>query len=40
MDVIQAIDYAAFVESMFILVTILGLLYLRYTRPDLPRPIR
>merc|ERR1711974_42414 len=27
-------------ESMFILVTILGLLYLRYTRPDLPRPIR
>merc|ERR1711909_220576 len=36
----MGIDYAAFVESMFILVTILGLLYLRYTRPDLPRPIR
>lgn len=39
-DVYRLIDYAAFVESMFILVTILGLLYLRYTRPDLPRPIR
>merc|ERR1711934_1224743 len=36
-DVYRLIDYAAFVESMFILVTILGLLYLRYTRPDLPR---
>jgi len=39
-DVYRLIDYAAFVESMFILVTILGLLYLRYTSPDLPRPIR
>jgi len=39
-DVYRLIDYAAFVESMFILVTILGLLYLRYTQPDMPRPIR
>ena len=31
------IDYAAFVESMFILVTILGLLYLRWVQPDLVR---
>lgn len=39
-DVYRLIDYAAFVESMFILVTILGLLYLRHAQPDLPRPIR
>lgn len=39
-DIYRLIDYAAFVESMFILVAIAGLLYLRYTRPDLPRPIK
>jgi len=39
-DVYMLIDYAAFVESMFILVTILGLLYLRWVQPDLVRPIR
>jgi len=39
-DVYRLIDYAAFVESMFILVTILGLLFLRYKQPDLHRPIK
>jgi len=39
-DIYRLIDYAAFVESMFILISIASLLYLRYTKPDLPRPIR
>ena len=36
-NIYRLIDYAAFVESMFILVAIAGL---RYIRPDLPRPIK
>ena len=39
-DIYRLIDYAAFVESMFILLAIASLLYLRYTRPDMPRPIK
>ena len=39
-NVYRLIDYAAFVEFMFILVAIAGFPYLRYTRPDLPRPIK
>jgi len=39
-DIYRLIDYAAFVESMFILLAVLSLLYLRYTRPDMHRPIK
>jgi amino acid transporter len=39
-NVYRLIDYAAFVEFMFILVANAGFPYLRYTRPDLPRPIK
>lgn len=39
-DIYRLIDYAAFVESMFILLAIASLLYLRYTRPDMERPIK
>ena len=39
-DIYRLTDYVAFVESMFILEAIAGLLQLRYTRPDLPRPIK
>jgi len=39
-DVYQLIDYAAFVESMFIMWSVAGLLWLRYNQPDLPRPIK
>eukprot|EP00092_Neocalanus_flemingeri_P034195 GFUD01037191.1.p1 GENE.GFUD01037191.1~~GFUD01037191.1.p1 ORF type:complete len:475 (+),score=140.40 GFUD01037191.1:241-1665(+) len=39
-NIYSLIDYAAFVESMFILLAIASLLYLRYTRPDMPRPIK
>ena len=39
-NIYRLIDYAAFVESMFILLAIASLLYLRYTRPDMPRPIK
>ena len=39
-DVYQLIDYAAFVESMFIMWSVAGLLWLRYKQPDLPRPIK
>eukprot|EP00095_Tigriopus_kingsejongensis_P011978 maker-scaffold1489_size38734-snap-gene-0.9 protein:Tk11978 transcript:maker-scaffold1489_size38734-snap-gene-0.9-mRNA-1 annotation:"y+l amino acid transporter 2" len=39
-DIYSLIDYASFVESMFILVSLTGLLYLRWKRPDMPRPIK
>eukprot|EP00090_Calanus_glacialis_P035786 TRINITY_DN61049_c0_g1_i1.p1 TRINITY_DN61049_c0_g1~~TRINITY_DN61049_c0_g1_i1.p1 ORF type:complete len:495 (-),score=82.18 TRINITY_DN61049_c0_g1_i1:131-1615(-) len=39
-DIYRLIDYASFVESMFVLISVAGLLYLRYTHPELPRPIR
>jgi len=39
-DIYRLIDYAAFVESMFILLAILSLLYLRYVKPDMHRPIK
>ena len=39
-DIYTLIDYTAFVESMFILVSLSGLLYLRYKRPNMERPIK
>jgi len=39
-DIYRLIDYASFVESMFVLLSVASLLYLRYTHPDLPRPIK
>ncbi len=39
-DIYTLINYAAFVGSLFILVSISGLLYLRYRRPDMERPIK
>ena len=39
-DIYSLIDYTAFVESMFILVSLSGLLYLRYKRPNMERPIK
>lgn len=39
-DVYTLIDYAAFIESMFIMVSVAGLLWLRYKEPDLHRPIK
>lgn len=39
-DVYQLINYTAFVESGFTAVSVGGLLWLRYKRPDLPRPIK
>lgn len=39
-DIYQLIDYAAFVESMFLMWSVAGLLWLRHTQPDLPRPIK
>ncbi len=39
-DIYTLIDYTAFVESSFILVSVAGLLYLRYKRPNMERPIK
>ncbi|KAK4008832.1 LOW QUALITY PROTEIN: large neutral amino acids transporter small subunit 2 [Daphnia magna] len=39
-DVYTLIDYAAFVESMFLMWSVAGLLWLRYKEPDLHRPIK
>jgi len=39
-DIYRLIDYCSFVESMFVLWSVAGLLYLRWTRPDMNRPIK
>jgi len=39
-DIYRLIDYAAFVESMFILWSITALLWLRWKQPNLERPIK
>jgi len=39
-DIYTLIDYSSFIESMFIMWSVAGLLYLRYTEPNLPRPIK
>ena len=39
-DIYTLIEYASFIESMFILLSISALLYMRWKRPDLERPIK
>merc|ERR1712223_977162 len=39
-DIYVLINYASFVESSFILISIASLLFLRWKQPDMPRPIR
>eukprot|EP00096_Caligus_rogercresseyi_P013439 TRINITY_DN608_c0_g1_i1.p1 TRINITY_DN608_c0_g1~~TRINITY_DN608_c0_g1_i1.p1 ORF type:complete len:246 (-),score=23.40 TRINITY_DN608_c0_g1_i1:223-960(-) len=39
-NIYTLIEYASFVESMFILITISGLLYMRWKKPDMERPIK
>jgi len=39
-DIYTLIEYTAFVESSFILLSVASLLYLRYKRPDMERPIK
>ena len=39
-DVYTLIDYSSFIESMFIMWSVAGLLWLRYREPDLERPIK
>ncbi|KAG7176118.1 Y+L amino acid transporter 2-like 9 [Homarus americanus] len=39
-DIYSLIEYASFVESMFILCSVAGLLYLRWKCPDMERPIK
>ncbi|KAK9702741.1 Amino acid permease [Popillia japonica] len=36
----QLITYCTIVESFFVMLSVCGLLYLRWKRPDLPRPIK
>lgn len=39
-DVHVLITYCSIVESFFIMLSVSAVLYLRYTRPNLPRPIK
>lgn len=39
-DVYELINYTSFVESLFIAVSVAGLLYLRYKEPNRERPIK
>uniref|UniRef100_A0A914XEP5 Uncharacterized protein n=1 Tax=Plectus sambesii TaxID=2011161 RepID=A0A914XEP5_9BILA len=39
-DIIALINYTTFAESAVVAVAVAGLLYLRYTRPNLERPIK
>jgi hypothetical protein len=39
-DIFALIEYASFVESSFILLSVSGLLWLRYKKPHLKRPIK
>ncbi|XP_040572464.1 Y+L amino acid transporter 2 [Lepeophtheirus salmonis] len=39
-NIYTLIEYSSFVESMFILITISGLLYMRWKKPDMKRPIK
>nr|XP_053655921.1 Y+L amino acid transporter 2-like [Cherax quadricarinatus] len=39
-NIYSLIEYASFVESMFILCSIAGLLFLRWRQPDMKRPIK
>ena len=39
-NVYELINYTAFVESLFIAISVAGLLYLRYKQPNRERPIK
>jgi len=39
-DVYVLINYTSFVESVFMALSVVGLFVLRYTQPDLHRPIK
>jgi len=39
-DIYALIDYSAFIESMFIMWSVAGLLWLRYKEPNMQRPIK
>lgn len=39
-DIYLLITYSSFVESFFIMLSVSGLLWLRYTKPDMERPIK
>lgn len=39
-DVYVLITYSMIVESFFIMLSVSSVLYFRYTRPDMPRPIK
>ncbi|XP_054257338.1 large neutral amino acids transporter small subunit 1-like [Macrosteles quadrilineatus] len=39
-DIYALITYSSFVESFFIMLSVSGILWLRYKRPNIPRPIK
>ena len=39
-DVFELINYTSFVESLFMTVSVAGLLWLRYKQPNRERPIK
>lgn len=39
-DLYSLLNFMSFLRWLFIGVVVLGLIYLRYTKPDLPRPFK
>ena len=39
-DIYSLLNFMSFLRWLFIGVAVLGLIYLRYTKPDLPRPFK
>ena len=39
-DIYVLINYSSFVESCFIMLSVMSLLYLRWKQPDMERPIK
>ncbi|KAF1384423.1 hypothetical protein PFLUV_G00120040 [Perca fluviatilis] len=39
-DIYSLLNFMSFLRWLFIGVVVLGLIYLRYTKPDLPRPFK
>lgn len=39
-DVYVLLNYVSFVEALFIMLSVIGLLWMRYKRPDMHRPIK
>ncbi|KAL0176039.1 hypothetical protein M9458_028369, partial [Cirrhinus mrigala] len=39
-DIYSLLNFMSFMRWLFIGVAVVGLIYMRYTRPDMPRPFK